>query len=417
MSKKELPKKKKNARDLFAKGLKVKEKKNKGIYTEYLDRKMSFEQLTEERKKQLRRISKLRDGRDVFVYAADGNKNFVPVNIDPSDLTPINDQIAVLNNDRLDFIIETNGGIGEVAEDIVKLLRSKFDEVNVIVPGTAKSAGTLIAMAGDDILMEPASSLGPIDAQIITQGKQFSADALIKGLEEIKEEVADTGVLNKAYIPILQSLSPGEIQHAQNALKFAQVLVIDWLVKYKFKNWTERKRDGEKIDNDYRVKRAETIAQKLSDHSKWLTHGRSIKIEDLREMELMVTDYAEIPELADAIRRYKILLEMTLNNSPIYKLYETSVSQIWRTADIIPNQPKPPQQIPNNLPSYDFDVECSNCKTKNKVNAWVQKPKKIKPGFIDFPQNNVIQCNGCNLPVNVLKLRQQIEKMTGKPII
>jgi len=69
-----------------------------------------------------------------------------------------------------------------------------------------------MAMSVDEILMGPASALGPIDAQMSWQGKRFSADALLEGLEKIKEEVAGSGILNKAYIPILQGISPGEIQ-------------------------------------------------------------------------------------------------------------------------------------------------------------------------------------------------------------
>ena len=51
-------------------------------------------------------------------------------------------------------------------------------------------------------------------------------------MEKIKQEVTDTGTLNKAYIPILQGISPGELQSAENALAFAKVLVTDWLARH-----------------------------------------------------------------------------------------------------------------------------------------------------------------------------------------
>ena len=44
-----------------------------GVYSEYLDRRMAFDALNKERKKQLKRIQKLRDGRDILVIAADLN--------------------------------------------------------------------------------------------------------------------------------------------------------------------------------------------------------------------------------------------------------------------------------------------------------------------------------------------------------
>jgi len=43
---------------------------------------------------------------------------------------------------------------------------------------------------------------------------------------------------------MLQLLSPGEIQEAENALAFSQALVTDWLSKYKFKFWETHSEHG-----------------------------------------------------------------------------------------------------------------------------------------------------------------------------
>ena len=96
-----------------------------------------------------------------------------------------------MSGNEVDIILETPGGSAEIAEDIMKLLRNRFSAIGVIVPGTAKSAGTIMAMAGDEILMGPSSSLGPIDAQVFHQGKVFSADAFLEGLDKIKREVEE----------------------------------------------------------------------------------------------------------------------------------------------------------------------------------------------------------------------------------
>ncbi len=112
-----------------------------GIYGEYLDRQMNSSRLIGERKKQLRRISELRDGRDVLVYAADLSKGRAPIGIVYADLLPIEDQLSNLGGKAIDVILETPGGSGEVAEDIVRILRGKYEEVAFIIPGCAKSAG------------------------------------------------------------------------------------------------------------------------------------------------------------------------------------------------------------------------------------------------------------------------------------
>ena len=198
-----------------------------GIYAEYLDKKFNFADLVKERKKQLARIESLRQRR-VLVIAADVHNRLA--NLSHDDLLAIGDQLSNFGSDNaIDLILETPGGSGEAAEDIVRLIRERFASMGAIVPGTAKSAGTLLAMAGDEILMSDESALGPIDAQITQNGKVFSAHALLQGMDQIKEEIEKTGQLNRIYIPMLQNLSPGELQHARNAQDFAVELVRNWL--------------------------------------------------------------------------------------------------------------------------------------------------------------------------------------------
>jgi ClpP class serine protease len=136
-----------------------------GVYSEYLDRNMSFQVLSAERKIQLARISKLRGDRDMLVYAADARKHRPPevsAMIHYDDLLPISDQLSNLNGSAIDVILETPGGVGEVTEDIVRQLRHKSpNDVAFIVPGMAKSAGTIMVMSGNEIPMDANSSLGP----------------------------------------------------------------------------------------------------------------------------------------------------------------------------------------------------------------------------------------------------------------
>ena len=153
---------------------------------------LDFDGLQKERKKQLLQVSKLRGDRAVLVMASDLIKP--NSTIDYSDILPVQDQLANLSGQAIDVILETPGGFAEAAEDIIALIRGKFDKVGIIVPGWAKSAGTILALAGDEILMGRGSALGPIDAQIAqANGKRFSAHAFLEGLKQIKDEVAGSG--------------------------------------------------------------------------------------------------------------------------------------------------------------------------------------------------------------------------------
>jgi hypothetical protein len=389
-----------------------------GIYGEYLDKFSSgnFEELAAERKVQLRRIAQLRR-RDVLVFAADINKNIPQISIDYSDLLPFTDQLSNLKGRQVDLIIETPGGSGEVAEDLVKAVRGQFEHMAVIVPGYAKSAGTIMAMAADEVLMGPYSGLGPIDAQIFYQGKRFSADALLEGMEKIKKEVVDTGTLNRAYIPILQGVSPGELQDAENALSFAKILVTQWLAQYKFRTWTTHSSNGQPVTPAEKEERAKQIADHLCDHRFWKTHGRSIKIEDFEGMRLRITDYSKNADLNDVIVRYYTLLQMTFATN-LYKIFETVDSQVLR---FLSPQVPPPQLLGAGVPTAAnavvFDFQCNKCNTPTRMQANLVEGAPLQAGCVTFPQDNKFHCPKCGTEHNLVDTRRQIEAQFKKPIV
>ena len=383
-----------------------------GVYGEYLDKQMSFADLTAERKRQLKRISAARGGRDVIVYAADLNKGSALVHMNYSDILPFTDQLANLGGKALDLVLETPGGSGEVAEQIVRILRTKYDDIGVIIPGWAKSAGTMVALAGDEILMGPSSALGPIDAQMTWQGKVFSVEALLEGFERIKREVEESGILNKAYIPILQGISPGELESARNMRDFSQTLVTDWLVRYKFRRWVVHSRSGEPVKEEERAAQAAEIAAELCNHSKWKTHGRSIRIDDLKSMGLQILDYSLVPELADAIGRYYALLQMTFESS-VYKLFETPSSQIVRFLV----QQVPPPQRDGRAEIAVVEHKCQKCGKESRIQANLGTKQPLQAGFVPFPPDGVFRCPSCGTESNLSDAKRQIEAQTKRPVI
>ena len=384
-----------------------------GFYSEYLDQHLNFDQITKERKTQLKRISQIRNDRDILVYASDLTKGNAAISIDYSDLLPFQDQLANLNGKSIDVILETPGGFAEVVEDLVKLVRNKYEKVGIIIPGYAKSAGTIFAMAGDEILMGSTSALGPIDAQIITNNKRFSAEAFLEGLEKIKEEVIKEGKLNPAYIPILQNISPGEIQHCENVQNFSRKLVTEWLSKYKFKYWDTHRSTGKPVTDKEKKKQANEIAGTLCRQSKWLTHGRSIKIDDFKEMRLEITDFSTQKELNEAILRYYTLLRMSFETN-IYKIFETVESQIYKFA-FAPGQ-RPPAGKSTEVAEINF--ECPKCKEKFLIQANLKKNVPLIKDRIPYPiDDDVLKCPNCGAESNISNIRLQIEAQSGKKII
>lgn len=85
----------------------------------------------------------------------------------------IEDSEAVLRAIRLtppempiDFLIHTPGGLVLASEQIALALRAHRAKVTVFVPHYAMSGGTLVALAADEIVMDPNAVLGPVDPQL-----------------------------------------------------------------------------------------------------------------------------------------------------------------------------------------------------------------------------------------------------------
>jgi ClpP class serine protease len=85
----------------------------------------------------------------------------------------IDDSEAVLRAIRLtpdetpiDLILHTPGGLVLASEQIAYALRDHPAKVSVLVPHYAMSGGTLISLAADEIRMDAAAVLGPVDPQL-----------------------------------------------------------------------------------------------------------------------------------------------------------------------------------------------------------------------------------------------------------
>jgi len=88
----------------------------------------------------------------------------------------------------IDVVLHTPGGLVLAAEQIAKALADHKGKVTVFVPHYAMSGGTLIALAADEIVMDPNAVLGPVDPQI----GQVPAASILKVLEVKKpDQVSD----------------------------------------------------------------------------------------------------------------------------------------------------------------------------------------------------------------------------------
>ena len=80
----------------------------------------------------------------------------------------------------IDLIIHTPGGLVLAARQIAMALKRHPAKVTVFIPHYAMSGGTLIALAADEIVMDPNAVLGPVDPQL----GQYPAASILAAVQK-----------------------------------------------------------------------------------------------------------------------------------------------------------------------------------------------------------------------------------------
>ena len=158
----------------------------------------------------------------------------------------------------IDLIIHTPGGLALAATQIASALARHKAPVRVIVPHYAMSGGTLIALAADEIVMDPNAVLGPLDPQL----GQFPAPSIIRAVKEKRGGAVKDETLILADV-------------AEKALSQMKNTIVRLLVA---KGHSEEK--------------AERVADLLT--SGYWTHDYPLNVEVVKELGLNVT--TEVPK-------------------------------------------------------------------------------------------------------------------------
>ena len=275
-------------------------------------------------------------------------------------------------------------------------------------------------MSGDSIMMTDSGSLGPIDAQVRIGRHTVSAYDYKAWVESKRKEASLDGKLNPFDAVMVAQISPGEIYGVYNSLEFATDLVKKWLVDYKFKNW-DTTSSGKKVTPEKKKERAAEVAEFLCDHMSWRSHGRSLKIEDLRDY-LLIDRIDDNPNLADTVYRINTVLRLIFNNSSIYKLYKTKNTFLSKTAmNGVPNLPQPAPLIPakksqtqQTRKKIELEILCPKCHKKHIVPGYVnlssQQIKASKLLINPLVTDNItLVCDNCGFELDLKPIKNQLE--------
>jgi len=254
------------------------------------------------------------------------------ISIDLKDKDGFVEALRGIEGKEIDVIIHSPGGSPEATESIVELLRKRFTSIRFIIPSIAKSAATMLAMSGDEIILGNDAELGPTDPQMIINGVANPAHCILKQFDLAKQEIAKNNNNLPAWLPIIQQYGPSLLVSCKNAMDLTKKLVSKWLAMYMLKGQAKAKN------------KAAVISRYLAgDH---LSHSRPIDIAILKKKGVKIKYASELtPDLSDAILDIHYALSMTFERTGAYKIYENHLGKgFYKVIQIImPVTPQPPQ--------------------------------------------------------------------------
>lgn len=266
----------------------------------------------------------------LIIYAADftnsekAARHGASIQIDLNDKTGFIQALSDIPDGPLDVLLHSPGGSPSATESIVHLLRLRFSPIRFLVPHTAKSAATMLALSGNEIFLGEGAELGPIDPQlhIVNQQRQVivPAGAAIAQFQRIHAEVVLDPQKLRGWLPIIGQYGPSFLQECHNAINLSGTLVANWLQEYMF--------HGEQGAED----RANTVSQWLANHTNFNTHSRPVWMEQLLTVEptLKIRKFSDVSkDFETAVMSLYWAIDLTFADTNALKIIEHRIGSAY----------------------------------------------------------------------------------------
>lgn len=271
----------------------------------------------------LRNIAAKRNGTNVIFYGSGFlQKPAAPAYQSMIMLEDINGLMSVMHgmdwNKQLTLVLHTPGGDPTAANALVAYLHSKFSYIEVIIPTFAMSAGTMMCLGANCLIMGRQSQLGPIDAQMQTKNGSVSAGSVLDTFERARSEITGNQNLAHLWHPVLQSMGPSLIQEAQNALDYGEAMVRGWLESRMLSK-----------DSDPKSK-AESVAKHFNTTQVHKNHSRRIDRDEARAVGLVVDDLETDQDLQDAVLTAYHIASLNFTVTKVIKFFASTRGVMWQ---------------------------------------------------------------------------------------
>ncbi len=239
--------------------------------------------------------------------------------INQNDTVPFVDLLHnIKHGDNVDLLLHTIGGSVDAAEKLIRLVRSKVrdGQLRVIVPELAKSAGTVMVLGADCVVMSDTSELGPIDPQMLFSDSRgnvrwHSVLNYLHAYDEHYKEVAEHPD-NEAAKIMLAKIDPDTVKLCRAVEARARQSAESLLLHGMFRN-------GGNI--------TQTVSE-LLDTERWLSHSQMISWADAKDprVGLKIKHLAQDDDLWQAYWGLYCLQRLAIDDKQ--KLYESDCASL-----------------------------------------------------------------------------------------
>ena len=237
------------------------------------------------------------------------------IDIDMEDINGFMNALYRVEMRSLTLILHTPGGDGAAVESIVEYLHSKYDYIEVIVPAYAMSAGAMISLASDHIIMSRAGQLGPMDPQM----DGLSAWVINEGYKKAEDDVRESRKLARLWEPLMERMGPFLPLEARDALYHGHKLVRGWL---KSRGLLADKKAADDITAYFNT------APSDSDDGMF-SHDKRIGLRELREKGLNASALEDSQELQDAVMKAYWLMTLIFEQTHLTKFIASNTNEMW----------------------------------------------------------------------------------------
>ena len=186
----------------------------------------------------------------------------------------------------------------------------------------AMSAGAMLSLACNEIIMGKQSQVGPIDPQMRVGNRYHSARAIKDVHESAEENILKDTRYAHLWAPILQHMGPSLITEAKESLKYSKHLVAKWLQARMFKGEEDAKG------------KAARVAEYLNAESKKpgeeiYAHAQRIDISALQAQGVKVDALEGRQELQEEVLTAYHLMTLAFEWSRAYKIVMNQNGAFW----------------------------------------------------------------------------------------